>query len=59
LIVHGDHETPINKAFADSLMRRMPNARRVVITDGGHGAHVAQPEQFNAALLQFFTSLGK
>jgi len=54
LIVHGDHEIPINIAFADSLMRRMPNARRVVITDGGHGAHVAQPEQFNAALLQFF-----
>jgi len=59
LIVHGDHEVPRNMAFADSLMRRMPNARRVVITDAGHGAHFAQPEQFNTALTQFFTSLRK
>ena len=59
LIVHGDHETPRNIAFADSLRRRMPNVRRVVITDGGHGAHFAQPEQFNAALMQFFASLRK
>jgi 3-oxoadipate enol-lactonase len=57
LIVHGDHEVPRNIAFADSMLRRMPNARRVVIKDGGHGAHFAQPEQFNAALWQFFTSL--
>ncbi len=57
LIVHGDHELPLLIAFADSLVRRMPNARKIVITDGGHGAHFAQPEQFNTALKQFFASL--
>ena len=59
LILHGDHEVPRNVAFADSVMKRMPNAHRVVITDAGHGAHFAQPEQFNAALMQFFARLRK
>jgi pimeloyl-ACP methyl ester carboxylesterase len=54
LIVHGDHERPLAKLVADTLVRRMPNARKVVITDGGHGAHFAQPGQFNKALNDFF-----
>jgi pimeloyl-ACP methyl ester carboxylesterase len=57
LIVNGDHDFPDFLVVADSMVRRMPNARRVVIKDGGHGAHFAQPQQFNAALRQFFTSL--
>ena len=59
LVVHGDHEIPTFRAFADTLVRRIPNARKVVITDGGHGAHFAQPEQFNQALRAFFQSLDK
>jgi pimeloyl-ACP methyl ester carboxylesterase len=59
LIVNGDHDFPAFLVVADSLARRMPNARRVVITDGGHGAHFAQPEQFNTALLRFFTSVAQ
>ena len=57
LIVNGDHDIPDFLIVADSMVRRMPNVRRVVIKDGGHGAHYAQPEQFNTALRQFFTSL--
>ncbi|MGH7713574.1 MAG: hypothetical protein ACREOG_19960 [Gemmatimonadaceae bacterium] len=44
-------------AFADSLRRQVSNARQVVIKDGGHGAHFAQPQQFNSALLVFFASI--
>jgi len=57
LIVNGDHDIPDFLIVADSMVRQMPNVRRVVIKDGGHGAHFAQPEQFNAALLGFFAGL--
>jgi pimeloyl-ACP methyl ester carboxylesterase len=57
LIVNGDHDFPDFLIVADSLAHRMPNARRVLIKDGGHGAHFAQPEQFNVALRRFFESL--
>jgi pimeloyl-ACP methyl ester carboxylesterase len=30
-----------------------------LIVNGGHGAHIMQPEQFNRALLDFFASLSK
>lgn len=59
LIVHGDHELPSFRAFADTLVRRIPNARKVVIANGGHGAHFAQPARFNSALLEFFAAVGK
>jgi pimeloyl-ACP methyl ester carboxylesterase len=54
LILNGDHEVPSFMAFADTLLKRIPRARRVIITDGGHGAHFAQPDQFNKALRDFF-----
>jgi len=57
LIVSGDHELPFLKAVADTLARRIPNARKVIIREGGHGAHLAQPDQFNRVLESFFTSL--
>jgi pimeloyl-ACP methyl ester carboxylesterase len=57
LIVVGDHEVPLFRLVADTLVRRIPNARQVVIADGGHGAHFAQPERFNAALLEFLASV--
>ncbi|MEW5917050.1 MAG: alpha/beta hydrolase [Gemmatimonadota bacterium] len=56
LIVNGDHDFPNILVAADSMARKMPNARRVVIADGGHGAHFAQPQQFNTALRSFFKS---
>jgi 3-oxoadipate enol-lactonase len=57
LIVNGDHELPYFLLVADSLSHRIPNARRVVIKDGGHGAHFAQPEQFNKTLADFFANI--
>ena len=57
LIVHGDHEMPLFQAVADTLLKRIPGSRKVVITNGGHGAHFAQPAQFNRALRDFFASV--
>ncbi len=57
LIIHGDHEMPLFQLVADTLLRRIPDARKVVITNGGHGAHFAQPQQFNDAMLAFFRSV--
>ena len=58
LIVHGDHELPLMQQVADTLVRRIPGARKIVIAEGGHGAHFAQPEQFNRAILGFFGGVG-
>lgn len=57
LVIVGDHDRPLQRLVADTLSRRIPNARKVVIRDGGHGAHFAQPERFNAALLDFLRRL--
>ena len=46
---------PLFRQIADTLVRRIPGARRVEIANGGHGAHFAQPERFNAAVLEFLT----
>lgn len=53
LLIHGDHETPQPREVADTLARRIPGAKRVVITNGGHGAHLAQPDAFNRELRAF------
>jgi pimeloyl-ACP methyl ester carboxylesterase len=57
LIVVGDHEVPLFRLVADTLTRRIPNARLVVIADGGHGAHFAQPERFNVVVLEFLADV--
>lgn len=59
LIVVGDHEVPLFRLVADTLTRRIPNARLVVIAEGGHGAHFAQPQRFNAAVLEFLASVAR
>lgn len=57
LFIVGEWEAPYARLVADSMSRWMPNARRVVIAGGGHGVHFAEPERFNAALLEFLRSL--
>ena len=53
LLIHGDHEVARFRQFNDTLLARLPNARRVVIENAGHGAHFSEPEKFNRALLDF------
>ena len=57
LLVHGDHETRVPMAMADTLARRIRGAKRVVIENGGHGAHFAQPEAFNRELRAFLETV--
>jgi 3-oxoadipate enol-lactonase len=57
LVVVGDHDMPFIAAAADTFAHRMPNAKKVVIPNAGHGAHFAQPTAFDGALLDFFNSV--
>ena len=59
LLISGDHELPLLQQVADTLVRRIPGAKKVVITDGGHGAHFAQPARFNAAVLAFLAEAAR
>ena len=57
LVIHGDHELAWFRQFSDTLMARLPNAKRVVIANGGHGAHFAQPAAWNRAVLDFLAGV--
>jgi 3-oxoadipate enol-lactonase len=57
LVINGDHDLPFIAAAADTFTRRIPNAKKVVIPNAGHGAHFAQPTTFNGALLDFFSEV--
>ncbi|MGH7637926.1 MAG: alpha/beta fold hydrolase, partial [Gemmatimonadaceae bacterium] len=59
LLVHGDHETPVPMAMADTLARRIAGVKRVVLRDGGHGAHFAQPDAFNRELRAFLETIAR
>ena len=59
LVVIGDHELPFIAAAADTFVKHMPNAKKVVIPNAGHGAHFAQPTIFNGALLDFFNDVDR
>ena len=59
LIIHGDHDFPLVQALADTLIRRMPNARKLVFKGAGHGVHPVHPQAFNRALVEFFESVDR
>lgn len=58
LVIHGAREVAWFRQFNDTLMARLPNAKRVVIENAGHGAHFAEPEKFNRAVMEFLQSAG-
>ena len=55
LVISGDHDLPLFIQVGDTLVRRIQGAQRVMIINAGHGAHFAQPAQFNAAVLRFLS----
>lgn len=59
LFISGEWEGPRWQLVTDSLARWMPDARKVLIPGGGHGVHIDEPEQFNAALLAFLRGVGR
>lgn len=59
LVISGAHDLPLFLQVADTLVRRIPGAQRVVIENAGHGAHFAQPAEFNRAVLTFLAEAGR
>jgi pimeloyl-ACP methyl ester carboxylesterase len=53
LFISGEWEGPRWQLVSDSLVRWMPDARKVLIPGGGHAVHFDEPERFNAALMAF------
>jgi 3-oxoadipate enol-lactonase len=53
LFLSGEREGARWLEVSDSLVRWMPDARKVLIPGGGHAVHFDEPERFNAALLTF------
>lgn len=56
LVVVGDRDEPF-LAASDYMATKIPDARKVVVTDAGHAANVDQPAQFNAAVIDFLKDL--
>jgi 3-oxoadipate enol-lactonase len=57
LFISGDHEQARWQLVTDSLVRWMPDARKVVVAGGGHAVHIDEPERFDAALLAFLQAV--
>ncbi|HEX7122661.1 MAG TPA: alpha/beta hydrolase [Gemmatimonadaceae bacterium] len=57
LVINGEHDIPRALAVADSLAARLPDVRRVVIPDAGHGVHIHQPAVFHRTVMEFLRAL--
>ena len=53
LFISGEAENPRWKQMADTMVLRMPHARKVLIPGGGHAVSFDEPARFNSALLEF------
>ena len=57
LVISGDHDLPLFLQVADTLVRRINGAQRLIIPNAGHGAHFARPTEFNSAVLRFLANV--
>src|SRR5579884_808050 len=57
LVIVGERDVPDVQGSADSLLRELPNARRVIIPDAAHHLHMERPDVFNQAVLDFLANL--
>ena len=53
LLVEGSNSPHAAHAINDSLMRRLPNAQRVVIEGAGHMVPITHPGKVAAAVREF------
>ena len=53
LVVIGELDMPDFHTIADTLVAKMPDARKVVIPGAGHLPNLEKPAEFNAALAAF------
>jgi pimeloyl-ACP methyl ester carboxylesterase len=53
LVIHGEADAAVPLSLAESITAAMPNARLVVIPDGGHRPDIRNPELVNPPLIEF------
>jgi proline iminopeptidase len=53
LVVVGDDDFICGPVCADAIVREVPDARLVTISESGHFVYVEQPEAFRSALIDF------
>lgn len=58
MLVAGSESPAIFSLLIDSLLRRLPNARKCVITGASHIVHEDVPSEFNSAVLGFLGNVG-
>ena len=57
LIIVGELDVPGLLALADTMERRIPNARKVVLPGVGHMSNMEAPARFNETVLDFLSSI--
>jgi pimeloyl-ACP methyl ester carboxylesterase len=55
LLVHGDHDGHVGRAYQDELKRGLPNAALAEIEGCGHYPQLTHPEVFSEIVQQFLT----
>ncbi len=53
LVIVGDSDQPRTLAAADLLARKLPNARKVIMTGVAHLPNMERPDEFNRLVLDF------
>jgi pimeloyl-ACP methyl ester carboxylesterase len=53
LAILGEYDLPDFQGVADTLVRELPNARKVVLPGVGHMSNMEGPEEFNERVLRF------
>jgi pimeloyl-ACP methyl ester carboxylesterase len=56
LIIVGEQDVPDFQGIADTLVRDIPNARKVVLPAVGHMSNMEAPEKFNEVVLSFLVT---
>ncbi len=56
LIICGDRDTPFLSA-TDYMARKIPEAKKVIIANAGHGVNIDQPQVFESTVLDFLDNL--
>lgn len=57
LVIVGAHDTPYILAAADYMVKRIPSAQKVIISDAAHLPNMDQPEEFQAIVTNFLEGL--
>ena len=56
LAIWGSNDRIVPVAQADLLVKLMPNAQKVILTDAGHACYIKKTEQFHKHLIKFLDS---